>query len=117
MPPGEFIPIAEELGLIEAIGDWVIDELAHQHKWETQGLEVRVGFNLSPRQLWSGRLAEKLMEKLSAAEVDPTTWSWRSQVDGDGRSRPHAARPVRCCTPGASRWRSTTSGPARRSLA
>ena len=72
VPPGEFIPIAEELGLIEAIGDWVMDELARQHKeWETQGLEVRVGFNLSPRQLWSGRLAEKVMEKLSAAEVDP----------------------------------------------
>ena len=30
-----------------------------------------MGFNLSPRQLWSGRLAEKVMEKLSAAEVDP----------------------------------------------
>jgi EAL domain-containing protein (putative c-di-GMP-specific phosphodiesterase class I) len=36
-----------------------------------QGLDVRVGFNLSPRQLWSGRLAEKVMEKLTAAEVDP----------------------------------------------
>ena len=70
--PGEFIPIAEELGLIEAIGDWVIDELARQRKeWEMQGLDVRVGFNLSPRQLWSGHLAEKVMEKLTAAEVDP----------------------------------------------
>jgi diguanylate cyclase (GGDEF)-like protein/PAS domain S-box-containing protein len=70
--PGEFIPIAEELGLIEAIGDWVLDELARQRKeWERQGIEVRVGFNLSPRQLWSGHLAEKVMEKLSAAQVDP----------------------------------------------
>ncbi len=72
VPPGEFIPIAEELGLIEAIGDWVIEELAHQRKvWEAQGIEVRLGFNLSPRQLWSGRLPEKLMAKLTAADVDP----------------------------------------------
>ena len=72
VPPGEFIPIAEELGLIEAIGDWVIDELAYQRKvWEAQGIDVRLGFNLSPRQLWSGRLPEKLMAKLTAADVDP----------------------------------------------
>ena len=72
VPPGEFIPIAEELGLIEAIGDWVIEELAHQSKvWEAQGIDMRLGFNLSPRQLWSGRLPEKLMAKLTAADVDP----------------------------------------------
>jgi diguanylate cyclase (GGDEF)-like protein/PAS domain S-box-containing protein len=72
VPPGEFIPIAEELGLIEAIGDWVIDEVARQRKaWEAEGIDVRVGFNLSPRQLWSGRLTEKMMEKLSSAGVDP----------------------------------------------
>jgi diguanylate cyclase (GGDEF)-like protein/PAS domain S-box-containing protein len=72
VPPGEFIPIAEELGLIEAIGDWVIEELAQQRKvWEAQGIDVRLGFNLSPRQLWSGRLPEKLMAKLTAADVDP----------------------------------------------
>jgi diguanylate cyclase (GGDEF)-like protein/PAS domain S-box-containing protein len=70
VPPGEFIPIAEELGLIEAIGDWVIDELARQHQaWKAQGIHIRLGFNLSPRQLWSGHLAEKLIEKLSSAGV------------------------------------------------
>jgi diguanylate cyclase (GGDEF)-like protein/PAS domain S-box-containing protein len=72
VPPGEFIPLAEELGLIEAIGDWVIDEVARQRTvWLAEGIDVRVGFNLSPRQLWSGRLTEKMMEKLSSAGVDP----------------------------------------------
>ena len=73
VPPGEFIPIAEELGLIEAIGDWVVVELARQKKeWEAQGIDLRVGFNLSPRQLWSSHLTQKVIGHLSAAGVDPS---------------------------------------------
>ena len=61
MPPVEFIPLAEELGLIEAIGDWVIAELVRQQaEWAAHGLDLRLGFNLSPRQLWSAHLAEKM---------------------------------------------------------
>jgi diguanylate cyclase (GGDEF)-like protein/PAS domain S-box-containing protein len=70
--PGEFIPLAEELGLIEAIGDWVIDEMAQQQAaWTSQGLDLEVSFNLSPRQMWSAQLAEKVLGKISAAGVDP----------------------------------------------
>ena len=72
VPPGEFIPLAEELGLIEAIGDWVIGELARQQaEWRSDGLDLSVGFNLSPRQLWSAHLAEKIIKKLRDADVDP----------------------------------------------
>jgi diguanylate cyclase (GGDEF)-like protein/PAS domain S-box-containing protein len=70
--PLEFIPLAEELGLIEAIGDWVIAELVRQTRaWRDDGLSVRVGFNLSPRQLWSAHLAEKILQTLRAGDVDP----------------------------------------------
>ncbi len=73
VPPGEFIPLAEELGLIEAIGDWVIGAMAAQQRaWADDGLDLTVGFNLSPRQLWSAHLAEKLLEKLRLADVDPS---------------------------------------------
>ena len=73
VPPGEFIPLAEELGLIEAIGDWVIGAMAAQQRaWADDGLDLTVGFNLSPRQLWSAHLAEKLLEKLRIADVDPS---------------------------------------------
>jgi diguanylate cyclase (GGDEF)-like protein/PAS domain S-box-containing protein len=73
VPPGEFIPLAEELGLIEAIGDWVIDAMAAQQRaWVAEGLDLTVGFNLSPRQLWSAHLAEKVLAKLRAADVDPS---------------------------------------------
>ncbi|MBI3649144.1 MAG: EAL domain-containing protein [Actinobacteria bacterium] len=70
--PGEFIPLAEEMGLIEAIGDWVIDELIDQHRtWRTEGLGLEMSFNLSPRQLWSANLSEKIVGKLQRAGIDP----------------------------------------------
>jgi diguanylate cyclase (GGDEF)-like protein/PAS domain S-box-containing protein len=72
--PGEFIPLAEELGLIEAIGDWVVEAVAlQQREWRDNGLELDVSFNLSPRQLWTPRLAERLLGLLHDAGVDPST--------------------------------------------
>jgi diguanylate cyclase (GGDEF)-like protein/PAS domain S-box-containing protein len=74
VPPGEFIPVAEELGLIEAIGDWVLDQVVRQQRaWRDAGLELELSFNLSPRQLWTPRLGERLLVKLRDAGVDPTT--------------------------------------------
>jgi EAL domain-containing protein (putative c-di-GMP-specific phosphodiesterase class I) len=73
VPPGEFIPLAEEMGLIEAIGDWVIDEICRQDaKWRAEGLQLEVGFNLSPRQLWQPDLVDKLVAPIMVAGVDPS---------------------------------------------
>jgi EAL domain-containing protein (putative c-di-GMP-specific phosphodiesterase class I) len=72
--PGEFIPLAEELGLIEAIGEWVIGELARQAVvWREEGVDIELNFNLSPRQLWSAHLAENVLGKLGAAGLQPST--------------------------------------------
>jgi diguanylate cyclase (GGDEF)-like protein/PAS domain S-box-containing protein len=72
LPPGEFIPIAEEMGLIEAIGDWVLEELCRQDQmWRAAGLEVDLAFNLSPRQLWSTQLSDMLLAHLRAADIAP----------------------------------------------
>jgi len=39
--PGDFIPLAEELGVIETIGDWVVEELGRQDEiWRAEGLEL-----------------------------------------------------------------------------
>jgi diguanylate cyclase (GGDEF)-like protein/PAS domain S-box-containing protein len=79
--PGEFIPLAEELGLIEAIGDWVLDELVRQDAmWRREGIELDLSFNLSPRQLWSPHLAEKILGKprTSAAWCRPWCSSRRT---------------------------------------
>jgi diguanylate cyclase (GGDEF)-like protein/PAS domain S-box-containing protein len=73
VPPGEFIPLAEEMGLIEAIGDWVIEEICRQDgQWRAEGLELELGFNLSPRQLWQPDLVDKLVSPIVIAGVDPS---------------------------------------------
>jgi diguanylate cyclase (GGDEF)-like protein/PAS domain S-box-containing protein len=73
VPPGEFIPVAEELGLIEAIGDWVVDAVARQQReWREAGLDLEIAFNLSPRQLWTPRLADRLVARLRDAGVEPS---------------------------------------------
>jgi diguanylate cyclase (GGDEF)-like protein len=71
--PNEFIPLAEELGLIEEMGDWVVEELVRQdHAWRADGIELEVGFNLSPRQFWQADLAERIITRLAEHETDPT---------------------------------------------
>jgi diguanylate cyclase (GGDEF)-like protein len=72
IPPGEFIPLAEEIGLIGAIGDWVIDETCRQmREWNYAGLHPDVGVNVSPSQLLSPHFSEELIHKLETAGVDP----------------------------------------------
>jgi diguanylate cyclase (GGDEF)-like protein/PAS domain S-box-containing protein len=73
VPPGEFIPLAEEMGLIEAIGDWVVEEIGRQDlAWRQAGLELEIGFNLSPRQMWQPDLVQKIVSRLDQAGMDPT---------------------------------------------
>jgi len=72
VPPGDFIPLAEEMGLIEAIGDWVIEEVARQGAaWRDAGLDLELSFNLSPRQLWQPEIGDRIIERIDAARIDP----------------------------------------------
>lgn len=69
--PAEFIPLAEEMGLIGAIGDWVIEELCRQCLvWQEQGVAVDVTFNLSPRQLWQQDAVGRLLAQVAAMGVE-----------------------------------------------
>ncbi|MFB3739880.1 MAG: putative bifunctional diguanylate cyclase/phosphodiesterase, partial [Candidatus Velamenicoccus archaeovorus] len=71
VPPGEFIPLAEEMGLIDVIGDWVVEELARQDAaWRAEGLPLELSFNLSPRQLWHPEISEKILSRLQGGGVD-----------------------------------------------
>jgi len=72
VPPGEFIPLAEEMGLIAAIGDWVLESLCAQARaWRDDGIRLELNFNLSPRQLWQADLVTRVMEHLRKADIDP----------------------------------------------
>jgi len=71
--PHRFIPIAEETGLIAAIGEWVLKNACIQSKiWQNAGLPpVKISVNLSPRQLQEKNLLEKIEEILRVTEMPP----------------------------------------------
>jgi diguanylate cyclase (GGDEF)-like protein/PAS domain S-box-containing protein len=71
--PDSFIPAAEEMGLLDPIGAWVIEALAAQVvEWQAQGIQPRVSFNVSPRELHRPDFAADLGERLRNAGADPS---------------------------------------------
>jgi EAL domain-containing protein (putative c-di-GMP-specific phosphodiesterase class I) len=71
--PAEFIPVAEETGLIMAIGDWVIQEACKQmHQWQPLlNDSFSLAVNLSPRQFKTSRLADVIAETLQRYQIPP----------------------------------------------
>jgi diguanylate cyclase (GGDEF)-like protein/PAS domain S-box-containing protein len=70
--PNDFIPLAEELGLIEAIGDWVVNEIVYQgNAWNELGMDLEIAFNLSPRQFWQPDLSSRIIEQIVGGGLDP----------------------------------------------
>ena len=67
--PAEFIPIAEESGLIIPIGQWVLEELCRQLiQWRRMGLSVvPMAFNLSPLQFRQADLRQAILSTLAHA--------------------------------------------------
>ncbi len=71
--PAEFIPLAEDTGLIEEIGIWVLNEACMQTKmWQDLGYEhLSISVNVSGRQFQSEQFVESVREALNKSQLSP----------------------------------------------
>lgn len=72
IPPDEFIPIAEETGMIIELGEWVLNEACRQNQiWQDAGYQhIRVAINLSSMQFIQRDLTDKVVLSLENSKLD-----------------------------------------------
>jgi diguanylate cyclase (GGDEF)-like protein len=71
--PDEFIPYAQENGLINNIGEWVINEACRKAaEWRTQGFDVPVAVNISARQFYQHHLLDVVKQALGKNQLPST---------------------------------------------
>ncbi|MFV3318414.1 EAL and GGDEF domain-containing protein [Pseudomonas sp. NY15374] len=73
VPPGDFIPVIEELGLVVDVGDWVLREASRQLKaWHKAKVRVpKVSVNISARQFSDGQLGKRIATILEETGLPP----------------------------------------------
>ncbi len=73
IPPGQFIPLAEECGLIQKIGSWVLFSACRQNKkWHDMGFnDLYISVNISAKQLRSAGLITVIDSVLEKTGLDP----------------------------------------------
>jgi diguanylate cyclase (GGDEF)-like protein len=73
VPPDQFIPLAEEIGLILPLGEWVIKQACSQTRtWQLAGMgELEVSVNVSARQFKQPGLAQVVRDACNSCELDP----------------------------------------------
>jgi diguanylate cyclase len=73
VPPGRFIPVAEECGLIVELGEWVVHTAcAQMAQWfDETGIRVKVAVNVARHGLVSGELARVVAKALSNHAIEP----------------------------------------------
>ena len=68
--PAEFIPLAEDMGLITRIGQFVIEDAIQQaSQWFRQGYKIPIAINISAKQFLHGDIAERILETQAAHNI------------------------------------------------
>ena len=132
LQPDLFMPVAEETGLIEPIGGWMLSEACRQvREWQRKhprGPTLGMSVNVSTRQLSQGRIAAEVERVLGATGLDPASLTLEiteSALMHDlNAGAGHGAAPARhvraACTwttsaPATRRWRTCTASRSTRS--
>jgi diguanylate cyclase (GGDEF)-like protein len=94
--PAQFIPIAEDTGLIEAMGQWALEVACRDAlRWAQEGNPVQVSVNLSPRQLNRPRLVEEVAQVLAQSGLAPSQLELEITESGVMRNPTRAAAQLR----------------------
>lgn len=74
IPPDKFIPIAEECGLIQAVGTWVLEQsFIHLMQWDRQQVHLpHLAINISPRQFYHDDFVEILAKLVKQYQISPS---------------------------------------------
>jgi EAL domain-containing protein (putative c-di-GMP-specific phosphodiesterase class I) len=70
--PTQFLQLAEEIGLMLPVGQWVLDTACRQAKaWQDMGFDIRIGVNISGRQLRQPDIVETVAAALETSRLAP----------------------------------------------
>ncbi|MCK9397516.1 MAG: EAL domain-containing protein [Methylobacter sp.] len=74
IPPDKFIPIAEECGLIQAVGTWVLEQsFIHLRQWDRQQVHLpHLAINISPRQFYHDDFMDILASLVKQYQISPS---------------------------------------------
>lgn len=71
--PGDIIPFAEEMGMADELGEWVLQNACHQLKyWQDSGFpSLKVAVNISPQDFLKNGLVERVKQVLEMTKLEP----------------------------------------------
>ncbi|RBY94447.1 GGDEF-domain containing protein [Blastococcus sp. TBT05-19] len=73
LPPGDFLPVAEQYDLLVPLTRWVLREVGAQHAaWRAQDLDLVIGVNVHARHLSTGTLVDDVLSALEESGMPPS---------------------------------------------